>query len=286
MMARSRVVHRELDSTQPADRRHDLRVFAWRGSNARWPRCRAWFRRASTWRRKERSCKSDAETTAQALAAAVERAGYAVPQTQTELDIEGMTCASCVSRVERALAAVPGVIEAGVNLATNRASVAAQRHRHGRADRRDATRRLRSERRHRARTGSAARQRRCRLTRAEVTDASAVVQQVRTLGMPLYFAQPPTGYADTADAWVNTGALVNRMNFAVDLTANKVRGVRVDLAALFGTAPDDVDGARRWATAHLLRGQASDATAAIVARGTDLASVAALALGAPEFQRR
>jgi uncharacterized protein (DUF1800 family) len=125
-----------------------------------------------------------------------------------------------------------------------------------------------------------------RQTRAEVTDASAVVQQLRTLGMPLYFAQPPTGYADGAEAWVNTGALVSRMNFAVDLTANKVRGVRVDLAALFGTTAVDVEGARRWATAHLLRGQASDTTASTVARGTDLASVAALSLGSPEFQRR
>ena len=33
--------------------------------------------------------------------------------------------------------------------------------------------------------------------------------------MPLYGAQPPTGYSMTADAWVNTGALLNRMNFAV-----------------------------------------------------------------------
>ncbi len=36
--------------------------------------------------------------------------------------------------------------------------------------------------------------------------------------MPLYGCQPPTGYADRADAWVNTGALLNRMNFAVTLT--------------------------------------------------------------------
>jgi uncharacterized protein (DUF1800 family) len=125
-----------------------------------------------------------------------------------------------------------------------------------------------------------------RLTRAEVTDASAVVRQMRTLGMPLYFAQPPTGYADTAEAWVNTGALVSRMNFAVDLTANKVRGVRIDLAALTGGSAGDLDAARRWATAQLLRGQASNTTASTVARGTDPASVAALALGSPEFQRR
>ena len=35
--------------------------------------------------------------------------------------------------------------------------------------------------------------------------------------MPLYGAQPPTGYSMTADAWVNTGALLNRMNFAVQI---------------------------------------------------------------------
>ncbi|WP_176118532.1 heavy-metal-associated domain-containing protein, partial [Burkholderia stagnalis] len=41
----------------------------------------------------------------------------------TELDIGGMTCASCVGRVEKALANVPGVAHASVNLATERASV-------------------------------------------------------------------------------------------------------------------------------------------------------------------
>jgi Cu+-exporting ATPase len=58
-----------------------------------------------------------------ALAAAVERAGYAVPRQHAELAIDGMTCGSCVARVERALRAVPGVVEASVNLATERASV-------------------------------------------------------------------------------------------------------------------------------------------------------------------
>ncbi|WP_027854521.1 heavy metal translocating P-type ATPase [Marinobacterium litorale] len=59
----------------------------------------------------------------QALIEAVEKAGYSVPATTTELSIEGMSCASCVGRVERALQAVPGVIEANVNLATERASI-------------------------------------------------------------------------------------------------------------------------------------------------------------------
>ncbi|MFC6048312.1 copper ion binding protein, partial [Methylobacterium hispanicum] len=57
------------------------------------------------------------------LAQAVEAAGYSVPAQAVELSIEGMTCASCVGRVERALKAVPGVAEATVNLATERASV-------------------------------------------------------------------------------------------------------------------------------------------------------------------
>ncbi len=55
--------------------------------------------------------------------AAVEKAGYRVPVGEVELAIEGMHCASCVGRVERALAAVPGVLEASVNLATERARV-------------------------------------------------------------------------------------------------------------------------------------------------------------------
>lgn len=58
-----------------------------------------------------------------AAAAAIEKAGYTVPTRHTDLAIEGMTCASCVARIERALLAVPGVREAVVNLATARAHV-------------------------------------------------------------------------------------------------------------------------------------------------------------------
>jgi len=54
---------------------------------------------------------------------AIESAGYSVRHEITELAIEDMTCASCVGRVEKALAQTPGVIEAGVNLATERARI-------------------------------------------------------------------------------------------------------------------------------------------------------------------
>src|SRR5690554_1017498 len=58
-----------------------------------------------------------------ALVRAIEKAGYRVPAGTIELSVAGMTCASCVGRVERALQAVPGVESAAVNLATERATV-------------------------------------------------------------------------------------------------------------------------------------------------------------------
>lgn len=57
------------------------------------------------------------------LVRTVENTGYGVPLANTELSIEGMTCASCVGRVERALAGLKGVRSAHVNLATERATV-------------------------------------------------------------------------------------------------------------------------------------------------------------------
>ena len=62
---------------------------------------------------------------AQALSDAVRHAGYEVATQQTTLAIEGMTCASCVGRVEKALLKLPGVTAASVNLATERATVTA-----------------------------------------------------------------------------------------------------------------------------------------------------------------
>lgn len=58
-----------------------------------------------------------------AVIAAIRATGYDVSASKVEIGIEGMTCASCVSRVERALATVPGVLSASVNLATERATL-------------------------------------------------------------------------------------------------------------------------------------------------------------------
>ncbi|MEH6367976.1 MAG: cation transporter, partial [Pseudomonas marincola] len=55
------------------------------------------------------------------LLSSIEAAGYSVPSERIELAISGMTCASCVGRVERALNKLPGVVHASVNLANEQA---------------------------------------------------------------------------------------------------------------------------------------------------------------------
>ncbi|WP_308389961.1 heavy metal translocating P-type ATPase [Acidithiobacillus sp. AMEEHan] len=64
-----------------------------------------------------------AQTPASAVVAAIEKAGYGTLSAQAQLAVEGMTCASCSSRVERTLRRLTGVLEASVNLATERAQV-------------------------------------------------------------------------------------------------------------------------------------------------------------------
>jgi uncharacterized protein (DUF1800 family) len=111
-----------------------------------------------------------------------------------------------------------------------------------------------------------------RATGAEVADARPLVRELQQLGMPLYMCQPPTGYKDTSDAWVNTGALVGRMNFALRLATNRLPGASV---ADLETRAD-----------ALLPDPISDATRGTIAKASDPAQRAALTLGSPEFQRR
>jgi P-type Cu+ transporter len=64
-----------------------------------------------------------AEVSLEQLRQAVAEAGYHIPTMKTTLNIGGMTCASCVAHVEEALQEVPGVVNASVNLATEKATV-------------------------------------------------------------------------------------------------------------------------------------------------------------------
>jgi uncharacterized protein (DUF1800 family) len=76
-----------------------------------------------------------------------------------------------------------------------------------------------------------------RATGADVDNAMPLARQIASMGMPLYQAQPPTGYSMKADAWVSSSALLSRMNFALAFTAGKVRGVKVDALQLAGGPP-------------------------------------------------
>ena len=67
-----------------------------------------------------------------------------------------------------------------------------------------------------------------RASGVEVDDARALAGRIAAMGMPLYQQQPPTGYKDTADAWVSTSGLLARLNLALDLAAGRVRGVSAD----------------------------------------------------------
>ena len=153
-----------------------------------------------------------------------------------------------------------------------------------------------------------------RATGADVQDALPLVQRLNGMGMPLYGAQPPTGYSMKAETWVSSSALLTRMNFALALTAGKVRGVTVDAVQLAGGPPPPPDPSTTLSTmeAKLLDSDVSKQTHdSIVAqlaspgksgpqqnssgakpgkqdanRPPDASTIAGLLLGSPEFQRR
>jgi uncharacterized protein (DUF1800 family) len=138
----------------------------------------------------------------------------------------------------------------------------------------------------------------------DVDTPMPLVQWVGRIGEPLYQCQPPTGYPDKAETWVNTGALLNRLNFALALAGNKVRGSRSDVPAVLGSERgDDPKVALNRAVQVFLGGQAAPATVETLekqlenrqvlqaklddpVKQVDLGVVTGLVLGAPEFQRR
>ncbi len=67
-----------------------------------------------------------------------------------------------------------------------------------------------------------------RASGAKISSAMAVAQTLVQMGQPLYRKQEPTGYSNNGEEWVNSAALLARMNFAVALSENKLRGVEID----------------------------------------------------------
>ena len=65
-----------------------------------------------------------------------------------------------------------------------------------------------------------------RASGADIVNTQPLVNALNQMGMPLYACVPPTGYSDKADAWVSTGELVTRMNFALSLATNHFGGIK------------------------------------------------------------
>jgi uncharacterized protein (DUF1800 family) len=70
----------------------------------------------------------------------------------------------------------------------------------------------------------------------ETNGAPAIHQWIAKMGQPLYGYQTPNGYSDMAENWVNTGSLLERLNFGLALASNRIPGTRVDLARFAGDA--------------------------------------------------
>jgi uncharacterized protein (DUF1800 family) len=73
-----------------------------------------------------------------------------------------------------------------------------------------------------------------RASGADVKNAIPLVQALDKLGMPFYGMQTPNGYSWMAETWVNTGDLVNRMNFALGLSSDRIPGVQTDWGRILG----------------------------------------------------
>jgi uncharacterized protein (DUF1800 family) len=144
-----------------------------------------------------------------------------------------------------------------------------------------------------------------RAVQAEIVDPQPLLATLNKMGMPLYGMQPPTGYSTKADVWVNSAALLDRMNFGLALSTNRLRGTSFSLSKLLnGAPPDEVDPYQVQLKLEeaLIQGDVSKQThqtieERIVApqavaqfedpgRPANVNVIAGLLLGSPEFQRK
>lgn len=75
----------------------------------------------------------------------------------------------------------------------------------------------------------------------ETTGGPQLHQWIARMGEPLYGFQTPNGYSDTAESWVNTGGLLERLNFGLTLASNHIPGTRVDLQQFVATRASSLD---------------------------------------------
>ncbi|HEU4834128.1 MAG TPA: DUF1800 domain-containing protein [Pyrinomonadaceae bacterium] len=121
---------------------------------------------------------------------------------------------------------------------------------------------------------------------ADTNGGPGTHQWIARMGEPLYGFQTPNGYSDAAESWVNTGGLLERMNFGLALANNRVQGTRVNLAKTNGEQAKVMDEYLNT----LLAGDISAATREALLKQLEPADpvtkVVGLILGTPEFQRQ
>lgn len=159
-----------------------------------------------------------------------------------------------------------------------------------------------------------------RASNANIQNLRPIANELRTLGMPLYGSVPPTGYNWQASTWVSTGALVDRMNFALGLAANRLPGITTSWeppddnpATMFTATLPSPESEESRLESLLVAGGISDSTRSAVLQqfqqqnaqmqpasaegpqalrvqaaslGREDQLLAGLLIGSPEFQRR
>jgi uncharacterized protein (DUF1800 family) len=122
------------------------------------------------------------------------------------------------------------------------------------------------------------------------SDGRALGRRIADIGEPLYLCQPPTGYSDSSDAWVNSGALLARLNFAMALTSNRIPGTPVEERSLPPSGPGrSIQDEALALLGTDVSAQTVETVSARLAEGggdRPRATLAGLLLGSPEFQRQ
>ena len=141
-----------------------------------------------------------------------------------------------------------------------------------------------------------------RVTGARVESPQTVFERLAQMGQPIYHCDDPTGYYDTAEAWLDPGVLALRWQFAMDLARGRLEGIEVP-AAFWADLPDELPPALRHhpLARRVLPGGIGERTRAALGRVADAwqaehpeggdrselrARLLGLLLGSPEFQRQ
>ena len=109
---------------------------------------------------------------------------------------------------------------------------------------------------------------------------------IERMGEPLYGFQTPNGYSDAAESWVNTGGLLERMNFGLALAGNSIPGVSVNLSKLSTDQSKVMDDYLKILLAGEISASTREAMLKQLDKSDPVTKVVGLILGTPEFQRQ